>query len=99
MSHMSELSIDKQNEDGDHHPLGPSALKYIELCPGYSSAPGTRAAAEEGTKMHLAVETDNLEGLTDEQAAQCRKVLEYVGRLRKDASEVIKEKRLVIRYA
>lgn len=116
MSHMSELSVDQQNEEGlrvprgaegvegepgegEHHPLGPSALKFIEICPGYRSSGESSPAAAEGTKMHLAVEVEDFNGLNEEQTIQCGKALDYVKKLRKDASDVIKEKRLTIRYA
>ena len=112
MSHMSELSIDQQNEGGprgargvegepgeEHHPLGPSALKFIEICPGYRSSGESSPAAAEGTKMHLAVEKEDFDGLNEEQTIQCGKALEYVKKLRKGANDIVKEKRLTIRYA
>ena len=114
MSHMSELNIDQQNEQGHkapkgakgepgpvgaHHPLGPSALKYIEICPGFRNSGETSPAAAEGTMLHAAVEKEDLKGLDDEQVKQCETVLRYVKNLRLEASEVIKEEKLVIRYA
>jgi len=37
-----------------HHELGPSALKYVEICPGYRSENVSSPWAEEGTMLHEA---------------------------------------------
>ena len=91
--------VEGEPGEEEHHPLGPSALKFIEICPGYRSSGESSPAAAEGTKMHLAVEVEDFNGLNEEQTTQCGKALDYVKKLRKDASDVIKEKRLTIRYA
>ena len=41
----------------EHHELGPSTLKYVEICPGYRSSNETNQFAEEGTMLHSAAET------------------------------------------
>jgi hypothetical protein len=81
-----------------HHELGPSALKYIEICPGYRSSGETNVWAEEGTKLHLAAETANLEGLDEEQLRAVIACLDYLEPLEKKADEVHKEMQVQIRY-
>jgi hypothetical protein len=53
-----------------HAKHGPSSLKNKEICPHWQNRPGSSAAADEGTRMHEAAETNNLEGLNSEQCAQ-----------------------------
>lgn len=52
-----------------HARFSPSSLAYREVCPSFSSRPGTNAAADEGTKLHECVEKGSTEGLTDAQAS------------------------------
>lgn len=47
----------------DHHRMGPSSLRYREICPGYDGMQSTNPAAEMGTRIHAALETDDLSGL------------------------------------
>ncbi|MBW2714330.1 MAG: DUF2800 domain-containing protein, partial [Deltaproteobacteria bacterium] len=54
----------------EHAKHSPSALKNKETCPHWQNRPGSSAAADEGTRMHEAAETGNLEGLNPEQCAQ-----------------------------
>jgi len=82
----------------DHHKFGPSTLKYIEICPGFRNSNETNPAAEEGTMLHHAVETENFEGLTEEQLGLVKKVLSVVEPLREGADKVIKETKLTIVY-
>jgi len=82
----------------EHHELGPSTLKYVEICPGYRSSNETNIWAEEGTKLHSAAETGNLDGLDEEQMRAVIACLDYLEPLEKDADEVHKEMRVVIRY-
>lgn len=63
--------------DNDHAPQSPSKLHYLEQCPRYANRNYTGPAAEEGTRMHAAAETDCLTGLTSEQAHQVQCVTEY----------------------
>ena len=74
-----------------HHELGPSALKYVEICPGYRSENVSSPWAEEGTMLHEACETGELKGLDDEQTSAVAHCLNYVEALEKDADEAHKE--------
>ena len=80
-----------------HHKFGPSALKYIEICPGFRNSNETNPVAEEGTFLHEACETGNLDGLSSEQKGLVSSCLTYVGKLEEGADEVHKEVRLIIR--
>tara|TARA_Y100000588_G_scaffold145118_1_gene158995 strand:+ start:3391 stop:4506 length:1116 start_codon:yes stop_codon:yes gene_type:complete len=82
----------------EHHELGPSTLKYVEICPGYRSSNETNQFAEEGTMLHSAAETGKLDGLNDEQVRCVRTVLDYVKKLEKGADEIHKEMRVKIVY-
>tara|TARA_B100000902_G_C27282457_1_gene902545 strand:+ start:98 stop:370 length:273 start_codon:yes stop_codon:yes gene_type:complete len=82
----------------EHHVLGPSTLKYVEICPGYRSSNETNIWAEEGTKLHSAAETGNLEGLDEEQLRAVISCLDYLEPMENKADEVHKELRVVIRY-
>ena len=79
-----------------HHELGPSALKWIELCPGYRGEGGTSIWAEEGTKLHLACEDEKFEDLDEEQMRMVAHCLDYLAPLEKASDEVLKEERLTI---
>lgn len=82
-----------------HHKFGPSSHKNREICPGWKNDQDSdKSAANEGTLMHLSTETGNLSGLTEEQAAQVTKCINYVaGLLRKGTViEDRKEARLTI---
>ena len=81
-----------------HHELGPSTLKYVEICPSDRSSNATNIFAEEGTKLHEAAETGNLEGLDEEQTRQVETCLTYIQKLEKDADQVHKELRVEIRH-
>ena len=81
-----------------HHELGPSTLKYIEICPGYRSSNEPNPFSEEGTKLHTCAETGNLDGLTDEQASLVKACLAYIAPLEAKADEVHKELKVEIRY-
>ena len=83
--------------DGEqHHELGPSSLKWVELCPGFRSSDETNVYAEEGTLLHTAVETGNVEGLTGEQEELVSRCQKYVADLVEGADELIMEQRLEI---
>jgi len=84
--------------DGEqHHELGPSALKYVEICPGFRSTNETNVYAEEGTKLHEACETGVLDGLDDEQMRLVAACLDYTDKLEQGADEVHKELRVEIK--
>ncbi len=80
----------------DHHKFGPSTLKYLEICPSFRNSGESNPAAEEGTMLHHAVETENFEGLTEDQLYLVNKVLDEVRPLREGADEVVKEIKLHI---
>jgi hypothetical protein len=82
-----------------HHELGPSTLKYVEICPGYRSSDETNIFAEEGTMLHSATENKCFDGLNDEQKELVTKCLDYLAPLEKDADKIEKEVRVEIRYA
>lgn len=50
-----------------HAKHSPSALACKEICPGFESNKESGPAAEEGTRLHKALETGNTDGLDDEQ--------------------------------
>jgi hypothetical protein len=82
-----------------HHELGPSTLKYVEICPGYRSSDETNIFAEEGTMLHAATENNDLTGLNDEQKRLVNTCLEYLVVLEEGADKIEKEVRVEIRYA
>lgn len=82
----------------EHHELGPSTLKYVEICPSYRSSNETNPAAEEGTKLHLAAETGNMDGLSDEQIRLVVACLDYIQPLENEADDIHKELRVSIRH-
>lgn len=95
--HEGDVPTDLPPEpEGEHHPLGPSALKYIEICPSYRSSGETNAAAEEGTKLHFACESNDLSGLDDDQVTLVNKVLDYMKTIREGATFVLKERKVSI---
>lgn len=63
-----------------HARFSPSRLEGLELCPKYERQE-IEDAADEGTLMHEACETRNLEGLTPEQKQQVERALAYVDSL------------------
>ena len=80
-----------------HHELGPSALKYVEICPGYRSEKNvTTPWAEEGTLLHEACEKDDTAGLDDEQARAVATCLDYVNKLEREGDDSYKELRVEI---
>lgn len=82
----------------EHHELGPSTLKYVEICPGYRSSNETNIFAEEGTMLHEAAETGNLDGLNEEQMRLVISCLDYLAPFEEAADEIHKELRVKIRY-
>ena len=97
MSAHDKEYIDKyQPKEEAHHELGPSALKYVEICPGWRSTNETNVYAEEGTMLHEACETGSIAGLDDEQVKLVSTCLDYVEALEKDADEAHKELRVEI---
>ena len=66
--------------DQAHAKHGPSSLKNKEICPHWKNRPGSSAAADEGTRMHEAAETGNLDVLNPEQCAQVESCIDEVAR-------------------
>ena len=79
-----------------HHKFGPSSLKYIEICPGFRNSNETNPVAEEGTFLHEACESGDLEGLSEEQQGLVGICLDYLTKLEKGADEIHKEIKLDI---
>ena len=97
MSKHDKEYIDKiQPIEEAHHKFGPSALKYVEICPGYRSENVTTVWAEEGTLLHEACERGDTEGLDEEQSRAVASCLDYVNKLEKNADEAHKELRVEI---
>ncbi len=80
-----------------HHQLGPSTLKYVEVCPGFRSTNEDNVFTIEGTKMHEAAETGNFDGLDEEQESMVAKALAYVNTVKKKGTKVLLEQRVNIR--
>lgn len=80
-----------------HHKLGPSTLKWVEICPGYRSSNETNPMAEEGTMLHEAVENEDMTGLDEVQISLVQKCLDYAKPFMDEADEVLKEERLTIK--
>jgi superfamily II DNA or RNA helicase len=59
-----------------HAEFGPSSLKMFEVAPMYRSRHGTNEAAEMGTRIHKALETDTLDTLVDEERVIADKIVE-----------------------
>lgn len=62
----------------DHAKFSPSSLAYREICAGFTNREDSGPAAVEGTKIHKAVETGKLDGLTDEQRQCAEMCLRFV---------------------
>lgn len=62
----------------EHAKYSPSSLAYREICPGFSNREDSGIAAEEGTKLHKAVEIGKLDELTEEQRQCAEMCLRFV---------------------
>lgn len=80
-----------------HHKLGPSTLKWVEICAGYRSSNETNPMAEEGTMLHEAVENMDTTGLDDVQISLVEKCVAYAKPFELEADEVLDEERLTIK--
>jgi hypothetical protein len=81
-SHGNGMSTDS-SEQRPHAEHSPSALHYKEICPGFKNRGESGPAAEEGTRLHAALETGKTDGFTDEQLqciAMCRDYIEALER-------------------
>lgn len=78
----TEEMAEEKDKAPEHAKHSPSSLKNKEICPGWLNDPtADTERADEGTKLHLAAQTGNLAGLTDDQAAAVNVCLEYVREL------------------
>jgi hypothetical protein len=66
----------------DHAEHSPSALKMFEICPGYKPNEGSNWAAERGTRIHEALEAEDISRLVDsDEQAIAQKCFDYVQEL------------------
>lgn len=80
-----------------HHRFSPSTLNDRAACPGWDKDDSSdKTAANEGTMLHAACETRNLEGLDFEQTEAVKMCIGYVDTLSKGATSVVLEKNLQI---
>ena len=83
-----------------HHRFSPSSLYRRKLCPysvreaEYASRDNT--SAQEGTLLHLAVKTENLSGLNEEQKSQVKKCINLKNELKINTYIHIEEMPVVI---
>lgn len=74
-----------------HAEHSPSALKNFEVCPGYKPKEGTNWAAERGTRIHEALEAEDISRLVDpDEQAIAQKCYDYVVQL--EAGHTVKHK-------
>lgn len=68
-----------QQTEVKHHRYGPSSLKLRGVCPGWhNDNSGDSQAADEGTLLHAAAETGNIEGLDQDQTELVMQCIELV---------------------
>jgi superfamily II DNA or RNA helicase len=80
-----------------HAEHSPSALKNFEVCPGYLPREGTNWAAERGTRIHEALEAEDISRLVDpDEQAIAQKCYDYVEQLESGHSFKHKEVRFDI---
>jgi superfamily II DNA or RNA helicase len=59
--------IEPDNSDQPAHAeFGPSSLKHVAACPGFISRKGTNEAADRGTRIHEALENDDIDSLASD---------------------------------
>lgn len=79
-----ENQLDTAEPTPAHAEFGPSSLKYYASCAGYLPTEGDNEASIRGTRIHLALETDNDSGLQDatdaELASWCRRAVAAIYR-------------------
>ncbi|MCH7228591.1 DUF2800 domain-containing protein [Haloferula sp. A504] len=72
-------------DETPHAKHSPSALAYKEICPGFQSNNESGPAAEEGTRLHAALETGKIDGLDDEQLQVVEMCRDYIESLEDQA--------------
>lgn len=80
-----KLKTEKKTDAGQAHAeFGPSSLKYYATCAGYLPTEGDNEASIRGTRIHLALETDDDSGLQDADdsmlADWCRNAVHLIHR-------------------
>lgn len=65
----------------EHAKYSPSSLVHREICSGFTPNSESGPAAEEGTRLHNALETGNTDGLLDEQLQVVEMCRAYVEQL------------------
>lgn len=90
-------------EASPHAKHSPSSFAYKEICPGFKNSDESGPAAEEGHRLHKALETGKLDGLDDEQLQVVEMCRGYVEELENQvrgegerALEILREHRVAI---
>jgi len=65
-----------------HAEYSPSALKNYEACPSYKKREGTNAIAEQGTKIHEAIDSGDVSHLNDEELAIAKYCFDFQDHVR-----------------
>lgn len=87
----------------DHHPFSPSTLQRLSLCPGSwrmtkdIPEPPQSDDAAEGTKLHEAVVTGNLDDLNAEQQAAVTACIDFAKNLTQEEDTLFAEYKVCIR--
>ena len=80
-----------------HAEYSPSALKNYEACPSYKKREGTNAIAEQGTKIHEAIDLGDVSHLNDEELAIAKYCFDFQDHIRASkGSEPVKVLREVV---
>lgn len=86
----------------DHHEFSPSRLEQFRVCPGsYKMQLGIERPeseyAKEGTRLHEAVATRNVDGLDDEQTIAVQKCLDFLDSFIHEGDEVYSEQKVEVK--
>jgi len=65
-----------------HAEYSPSGLKMFEACPSYKKREGSNAIADQGTKIHEAIDSGDTSLLTEEEAAIAQYCFDFQGHIR-----------------
>lgn len=80
-----------------HAEYSPSGLKMFEACPSYKKREGTNPIAEQGTKIHEAVDSGDTSLLNDEELAIAQYCFDFQAHIRASkGSAPVKELREVV---
>ena len=85
----------------EHHEFSPSRLEQLRICPGahimQQGLPDVETEwSKEGTLLHNAVATGNLDGLNDEQKETVEKCLNFLDSLVHEDDEVLVEQKFSV---